>query len=225
MEDLSVLLLISIAVPLTAMLFVFKSDSRTSLLFLLAGMLVCLLAGQINTVLLNLTPGMTVNFFVVNISPLVEELCKAVPLFLYVYIMRPRRQLILQCAVAIGVGFAVLENAVVFAEMMGSLSLMTALIRGFGSGLMHAISTLWIGYGIVLIYLNRKLFYTGSIAILIVASVFHSIYNALIQSSYELVGLILPTVTFIPLLEMLIRKKRGNNQDISKVRYDDEKVF
>lgn len=205
MENLSLYIFIGIAVPLSATVLICKGRSKVSMMFVIVGMLVCLFAGEVNTLIYQ-SSSMTMKFYAVNISPFLEELCKSVPLFLYAYILRPKKQEILQCAVSLGVGFAIFENASVFAQSYDTLTFMNVIARGFGSGLMHAITTLWIGCGIILIYLNKKLFYTGSAALLITAAIFHSIYNALIGSSLEIAGLLLPVSTLIPLSELLIRK-------------------
>ena len=211
MEGTNLSLFMSIAIPMAITLLIFKGRSRISMLFVIVGMAVCLFTGEINTLIFNFTK-LEMKYYVVNVSPFVEELCKSVPLFLYAYILRPKKQDVLESAVSLGVGFAVLENAAVLAEYGG----MNVLVRSFGSGLMHAITALWIGCGIIFVYLNRKLFYTGSFAILISAAIFHSAYNALIGSSYEIVGLLLPIITLVPLSELLIKKGINKKNTIQK---------
>ena len=215
MENVNLYIFMAIAVPLSATLLICKGRSRTSMLFVIAGMTVCLFAGEVNALLFRAS-GYPLKFYAINVSPLVEELCKSVPLFLYVYILRPPKQTILQCAVSLGVGFAILENAAAISQSYYAMDFMNALARAFGSGLMHAITTLWIGCGLILIYLNRKLFYTGSTAVLVSVAIFHSIYNALIGSSLEIAGLLVPLACLIPLSELLIKKrinKLGSNAE------------
>ncbi len=215
MDLINLNLYISIVIPMALTVLICKGRSRIAMLFVIIGMTVCLFTGEVNTLVLQIS-GQPLRFYVVNISPFVEELCKSVPLFLYAYILRPKKQDVLQCAVSLGVGFAIFENAMILAQSYGAMDFATVLARSFGSGLMHAIATLWVGCGIILIYSNRKLFYTGSLAILITASIFHSVFNALIGSSYEIAGMLLPVVALVPLLEIVI--KRGiNRRDRNKV--------
>lgn len=53
---------------------------------------------------------------------------------------------------------------------------------------------------------RRKLFYTGTTALLSAAVIYHSVHNALVQSEHELVGFLLPLVTFIP-MRILLKKR------------------
>ena len=85
----------------------------------------------------------------------------------------------------------------------GSVSVTNALICGFGAGMMHGICTLAVGYGMTFVHTKRKLFYTGTTALLSVAIIYHSVYNTLVQSSHQLVGFLLPVITFIPVLMLL----------------------
>ena len=73
-------------------------------------MTVCLFTGEINALLFN-NCFHSMKYYVVNMSPFIEELFKSVPLFLYAYILKPKRQEVLQNAVSLGVGFAIFENA------------------------------------------------------------------------------------------------------------------
>ena len=47
------------------------------------------------------------------------------------------------------------------------------------------------------------MFYTGTTALLAVAMFYHSVYNTLVQSQHQLVGFLLPVITFIPVLVLL----------------------
>lgn len=80
------------------------------------------------------------------------------------------------------------------------MSLLPALTRGFGSGMLHCVCTIVVGYGISFVHVKRKLFYTGTVGLLSAAIIYHSVYNTLVQSDYQLVGLALPMLTFLPIL-------------------------
>lgn len=109
----------------------------------------------------------------------------------------------LECSILVGVGFAVLENAFILGGAASSVSVINALIRGFGAGMMHGVCTLAVGYGMTFVHTKRKLFYTGTTALLAVAMIYHSVYNSLVQSEHQLVGFLLPVITFIPVLVLL----------------------
>jgi len=206
MGNLDLILFISITVPLLMMLLVFRNQARTTMLFLVIGTFMCLMAGEVNALLLSLS-GMTRAEAAVHLTPVVEELLKAFPIAFYTFLLRPNRQRLLECSVAVGVGFAILENACIFAGEYGTVTLTEALIRGFGAGLMHCICTLLVGFSLSYVLLRRKLFYTGCFATLSAAIIFHSVYNMLIQSNFLLLGALLPTLIFVPLL-LLIEKMR-----------------
>ncbi len=67
----------------------------------------------------------------------------------------------------------------------------------------HGVCTLAVGYGMTFVHTKRNLFYTGTVALLAVATIYHSVYNTLVQSQHQLAGFLLPVVTFIPVFIIL----------------------
>lgn len=186
------------------MLFIFKGRSRALLGFLLAGIFTCLFAGEINGLIRNGT-GLPLRFLTVNITPVVEELLKAIPILFIAFLYRPKRQFLLEASIAVGVGFATMENTCLLFTASSALSAGTILARGFGAGMMHGVSTLAVGYSMTVVSSDRKLSYTGTVAALSAAIIYHSIYNIMVQSVYPLLGILLPIATYIPLV-MVMRK-------------------
>lgn len=209
MENLSLFLFISIAVPLGMMLLIFKGRGRKVLFFLILGMFVALFSGELNGLINAAATNMTERYYCVNVSPATEELLKAVPIFMFVFMWKPNSQTLMECAVAVGVGFATLENAVVLALASGSIDFQSALIRGFGAGIMHGLASLIIGWGLAVIMPVKKLVVSGSIALISLSAIFHSVYNALALSRYQIAGLLLPVSVFIPFLVFGIKMKRN----------------
>jgi len=207
MANLSLILFIALMGPLGMMLFVFKGDSRTVLLFLMVGIVACLFAGTVNGLILNCLCK-DAYYLTLNVTPLVEEIVKGVPVLFFAFSFRPKRQLLLECAVAVGVGFALMENTYILGSGT-DISLLLAVVRGFGAGMMHGICTYCVGYGISFIRTKRKLFYTGTVTLLSVAIVYHAIYNTLIQSRYSFAGLLLPVASLIPVALSARRKRHG----------------
>ena len=206
MDNLSFILFISIFTPLAMMLFIYKGKSRTSLLFLLIGIIVCLFCGEFNSLIMQLLP-FSMRDYTINFTPFFEEVFKALPILVYAFLYKPKRQALLESSIGVGVGFAVLENAFILAQSFGDVSIPLALFRGFGAGMMHGICTLAVGYGLSFVHIKRKLFYTGTVALLTVAMIYHSIYNCLVQSNHIYIGFVLPMLTFVPLI-VLLKKKR-----------------
>ena len=100
---------------------------------------------------------------------------------------------------AVGIGFAVLENAYYLLND-ASFNMIDAVVRAFGAGLMHGMCTLLVGIGISFVKKKRKLFAVGTFGLLSTAIVYHGIYNILIQSEFSIVGALLPIATYIPFL-------------------------
>ena len=199
MGNLNLNLFISFAGPLVMTLFVCRSEVRTLLLFLLIGLVVCLFCGELNTIIMNTLPYDRL-VFTRNFTPLIEEVCKALPILVYAFLFRPDRRTLLECSLLVGVGFAVQENAFILSGAADSPSLSLALIRGFAAGIVHGLTTLAVGYGMSFVHTRRKLFYTGTTALLSAAVIYHAIYNTLVQSEYEWAGFLLPVLTLIPVV-------------------------
>lgn len=211
MANLNLILFIAISAPIAMMLFVFKGNSRTVLSFLMIGIFTCLFSGITNGTILAYG-SFDQYYLTLNVTPIVEEITKGLPILFFAFLFKPKKQLLLECALAVGVGFAILENAYILGSSEG-VSVLMAVIRGFGAGMMHGICTLCVGYGMSFVHTKRKLFYTGTFALLTVAILYHSIYNALIQSQFTVVGMLLPIVTFFPILITLERKKIKNEKN------------
>lgn len=205
MGNLNLILFLSFAAPVSMMLFICRDRTRKVLFFMLCGITVCLICGYISALLLPLTK-LPMTSFTVNITPTVEELMKSLPILIFAFLDRRDNRSVLECSVAVGVGFAVLENAFILSSNIDIVSVPLALVRGFGSGMMHGLCTLTVGYGMTFVHTRRKLFYTGSVALLSAAVMYHSLYNILVQSDYQIAGFVLPTLTFIPIV-LVLRKK------------------
>ena len=204
MGNLNLILFISFAAPLLMTLFVCRGKARTLLTFLFIGTVVCLFCGEFSAIIMKMLPFDS-KYYTSNFTPLFEEVFKALPILVYAFMFKPKKRTLLECSILVGVGFAVLENAFILGGAAAAVSLTTALIRGFGAGMMHGVCTLAVGYGMTFIHTKRKLFYTGTGALLAAATIYHSIYNTLVQSPHQLVGFLLPVLTFIPVVVLLNR--------------------
>ena len=145
--------------------------------FALAGMLACLLSAYVNTffaVLLDVSAlGATA-----EIAPVVEEIMKLLPLLFYLLVFEPEGDKIRAAILVTAVGFATFEN-VCFLIENGADDLGFLLIRGFGTGAMHIVCGVIVGYGMVYVWLRGALRAAGTCALLGTAVVFHGIYNLL----------------------------------------------
>lgn len=181
MENLNFILFISIATPLSMSLFVCKEKIRRFIIFFLTGMTACVLSGELVGVIIT-ESNLSFEYAVTNITPVLEELCKAVPIIFFALVLQPKKQVLLECAFAVGVGFAVQENSYILAMYSSSASVFLAIIRGFGAGILHGACALGIGYGMSFFHTRRKMTLPCTTALLATAVVYHSIYNLLLMA-------------------------------------------
>ncbi|MBR0412653.1 MAG: hypothetical protein IJI47_03705, partial [Eubacterium sp.] len=60
---------------------------------------------------------------------------------------------------------------------------------------------------------KKKLFYCGTFALLTMASIYHGIFNMLVQSDYKFLGFVLPALTYVPILiqQYFYYKRKNEN--------------
>ena len=204
MANLNLFLFISITIPLCMLLLLVKGKSRRLVLFFIFGITSCLLCGLLNGIFVKYFES--TNYFTVNISPITEELCKAFPVIIYAFMYKPERQHLLECGVAVGIGFAVLENAFVLASNVAIITVGLAVARGIGAGMMHGLCQAAVAYGLSYITKYRVLFYTGTITFLCIAIVYHSIYNCFVQSSLAWAAYLLTLGTVLLIVYQMYMK-------------------
>lgn len=206
MENINIDIFVCLIIPMSMMLFMFKKESRAICIFLLIGMFICVLSGEINGFIANLNILDTQNISV-NIAPLVEEFFKSLPIIFICFLLKPSKQQIAEYALSLGVGFATLENISI---LMGSnISLSYVFLRAIGAGMMHGICTLIVGLAMRNVIDKKAVYLSGTLAALSISVIYHSIYNMLITSKYVIVGVMLPIVTFITLIVI----DKINNKD------------
>ena len=210
MGTLIYILFISIFLPLLLMMLLVEHKARLPIIFVMAGIFISVFASEVNGALLNVL-DLTRYDATITIAPVTEELLKALPVLFFALVVSDRKEKLFTASMATGIGFAILENAYYLIVNYSSFSFMSALIRGFGTGLMHGMCTLLVGFGISFIRKRRKLFAVGTFALLTTAITYHSIFNMLVQSRYSLVGAFLPLVTYLPFFiwRHFRRKKRN----------------
>ena len=208
MGNLNLILFVSFALPMIMSFFVCKGRVRAAMIFFFIGMCVCLFCGELSAVALQALPY-DQRFFAANIGSFFEEVFKAFPILVYVFVLKPERRNLYECAVMDGIGFAVLENAFILGGSAASVSVIDALMRGLGAGIMHGLCTLAVGYGMSFVYIRRKLFRTGTVAMLAVATVYHATYNTLVQSTHLWMGVLLPVITLVPVLILMDRTEKN----------------
>ena len=200
---------ICIMIPLLMMTITVKAESRLLTGSVALGLFICLFSSEVSGAVIRAFGLTNTQFITTNVTPIIEELLKAIPLLVYAFRFSSQRDKLLSCGFGIGVGFAVLENIVILLRAImsnpESANYLWAFVRGFGSGLMHSVSTMMIGVVISIVMKQKKLLLPGTVAILSVAVAYHAIYNALIQTDLRYLGIVLPLATYIALAPMTLK--------------------
>ena len=205
MERIGYIVFICFALPFMLGIPIVRGKARMILLFIFVGMCCCLFISEING-LINNAVGKDLYYLTTNITPLTEELIKALPVLLFSIFVSSERQMLLTIAFMTGLGFALLENSTILVQtviLQGSVDMLWALIRTLGAGLLHSLCTTSVGVGISFIRDQKKFFLCGSFALLFQAIVYHSVYNSLIQSDYKYYGAAMPMVTYLVIIVIL----------------------
>ena len=197
MDSLIYILFISIFFPLFLMMLLVEGKARLPIIFVMVGIFISVFAAEVNGVLLSML-NITRYDATITLAPVTEELLKAFPILFYAVVVSDKKEKLFTASMATGIGFAVLENAYYLIVNYETFSVLSALIRGFCTGLMHGMCTLLVGFGISFIRKRHKLFAVGTFALLSMAITYHAIFNMLIQSKYPVVGALLPMATYLP---------------------------
>ena len=211
MENLIYILFISVFVPILLMALLIEKKARLPISFVLIGIFISVFAAEINGVLRAWLLMDSFEFTII-VTPITEEILKARPILIYAMLVSDKRETLFTASMATGIGFAILENAFYLLNDP-SFNMMDAIIRAFGTGLMHGMCTLLVGVGISFAKKRSKIFVVGTFALLSTAITYHGIYNMLVQSPYEIVGFLLPILTYIPFLIWRFKIKNRNKKN------------
>ena len=206
MDSIIYILFVSISIPIILMALLVEKKSRLPIMFILIGIFVSVFASEVNGLLVGLL-SMDMYSLTVIVTPLTEEILKMLPILYYAVIVSDKREALFTASMATGVGFAILENAFYLLNYP-NFTMLSAIIRAFGAGLMHGMCTLLVGVGISFVKKKSKLFAVGTFGLLSTAIVYHGIYNILIQSEYSMIGALLPIATYIPFFVWRIKIKK-----------------
>ena len=206
MDSLIYILFVAIFIPILLMACLVEKKARQPMIFVLIGIFLSVFASEINAYLRNILPMDTFEITIV-VTPISEEILKALPILFFATVLSPKKEALFTASMAVGIGFAVLENAFYLLNS-DSFNMLDAIARAFGAGLMHGMCTLLVGVGISFVKKKHKLFVVGTFALLSTAITYHGIYNMLVQSDFEIIGYLLPITTYIPFVVWRIKKKK-----------------
>ena len=204
------ILFISIFVPILLMANLIERKARLPIIFVLVGIFISVFASEVNGILRIALPLSNYELTII-VTPVTEEFLKALPILFYAVFISDKAEVLFTASMATGIGFAVLENAYYLLNVE-TWNILDAVIRAFGTGLMHGMCTLLVGAGITFVKKKRKIFWVGTFALLSTAIIYHGIYNMLAQSDYDTIGHFLPISTYIPPFIWRLKKKHEKSK-------------
>ena len=208
MEIKELIIYLCIVLPMIPVLFALRDKySKRFLLFSIIGLSVCLVSAQINTLLINELDMDRLNYSI-TVSPINEEILKAIPLIIFALAFAKKGDQIIPLAFAVGIGFGILENIIIYCNNMATLTVSWAIIRGIGASLMHSACTAMTAMGFSYVFNNNKSHLEGILGLFALAILYHATFNAFVQSEYNIVALIMPILLFIPINYIEYKKKK-----------------
>jgi len=187
---------ICLAVPLFLMLPLLKGQSRLLVCFMLIGAAIAVSAAEVNAALQVLL-GLNILDISLRVAPMTEEILKAAPVLLFALLGSDEEGQVLPLSMAVGIGFAILENTWYLLENLTTVTLGWAFLRGFSASLMHGICTFLVGCGIIYVRKERALFYTGIFGLLTASITLHAIYNLLVATTWSVLGFFMPVAIYL----------------------------
>lgn len=194
---------ICLAAPLLIATLCLNGRGRRAMLFLLAGVTVCLLSSYINT-FIAAAVGVDAVTTSLEIAPMTEEFMKFFPILFYLLVLEPTKEELTDSVLMTAVGFATFENAC-FLTDNGAADFLHLLIRGFGAGSMHVVCGFLVALGIIYLWNRRWLQLAGTLGLLSIAITYHGVYNILVSQTgtAAMIGYVIPLLTVA--LTLIIR--------------------
>lgn len=184
------------AVPLMLMIPLLQRQSRWLIGFMLLGATIAVSASEINS-MIQLSFHLTSLQISLQAAPVTEEIMKALPVLMYAVLVSDDRKKVLPLSMALGIGFAILENTYILISNLQSVTIVWAMIRGLSTSLTHGMCTFLVGCGIIFVRKQKKLFYSGTFGLLALAITFHASFNLLVNSKWDIWGMLLPIVVYL----------------------------
>lgn len=194
---------VCITAPLLVAAFCMERKYLSFFLFAFAGMGACLISAYVNTFFAAVYDTAAFNA-TTEIASVVEEVIKLLPLLFYLLVFEPELQKIRPAVLTVAAGFATFEN-ICYLIQHGAKHLGFLLIRGFGTGAMHIVCGVIVGYGLVYVWRRGWLKVAGTGGLLGAAVIFHGIYNLLIAYG----GWVQYAAHVLPVLTVIVGKIAG----------------
>ncbi|MBR6293185.1 MAG: PrsW family intramembrane metalloprotease [Lachnospiraceae bacterium] len=191
-----------------------RSNRRRVLFFLMIGMTICLLSSYIST-FLAIVLDADKQEATWEITPLVEEVMKFMPVLFYILVFEPdSREESAVNIMAVAIGFATLEN-ICYLTANGASDVFTLSVRGFGTGVMHVVCGEFVYVGFVFLWDEFWLRFAGTAGLLSLAATYHAIYNILVSQDGVVAwtGYMIPLLTAVFMLHLRRRIRMNREKD------------
>jgi len=136
----------------------------------------------------------------VSIAPVIEEICKGLPVLLFLNTRKYPRitKLIVFCALSSGAGFSILESMYYFAASSREPGDIAALVvRSLTTALMHGMVTAAFGIGIMVTQKFRGMRIPVVFGLFALCASTHALFNLLLKTRLAAVAMIMPVVMFM----------------------------
>lgn len=197
---------IAVATPFLICSFLVEKRERVHLVSILAGFTAAFLTGYVNSFFAALF-GMDVATATQNVTPVVEEVMKLLPVLFFALGFAEEKRQIWAVAIEIGLGFSIMENST-YLVSYGADNLAFVIVRGLATGVLHPFCLLVSGIGACALFEEKRFALLRLFAFTCAAMMMHGMYNLLVgaeQMSFRLTGCFLPLVFII--LFALFQKK------------------
>lgn len=207
MEGMIIKVVLCIVVPILLFCALLEKRSRNIVFAVCSGCIACLLASYINTLISGLL-GCSYYYLTTNIAPFIEELMKFIPIFIFSKIISKEKRYLLSASFATGIGFAIIENSFMLTQSLSTATIPWLLVRGIGAGLMHGMSSAIVGVGIYFASKDKRMMFSGTLATLFLAMMYHGSYNAMVQmDGIKFFAIFIPLISYALILFVLNKKK------------------
>jgi len=172
-----------------------KSDSRRIILYFCWGLFSGVLAFNLNIAF----GSGQYDRMVGTIAPIIEEICKGLPVLLFLNTKKYPRisKLIVFCALASGVGFSIQESMYYFAMSAREIgNLFELVFRTMTTSLMHGMVTAAFGIGLMLTQKLRTARIPVIFGLFAFCASVHALFNLLLQTNLAIIAVIMPVVMF-----------------------------
>ena len=153
---------------------------------------------------------------VTAIAPIVEEICKGLPVLLF---LRRKRfpkitETIVYCAMACGVGFSIQESIYYFSVSSGAAGdIVTLIIRTLTTALMHGMTTAMIGIGLLTLQKHRHILLPVVFSLLALSASVHALFNLLLPTNLAVIAMLMPIGLFFAGLVLISGFKDDSEAD------------